>query len=174
MGQAGRSIVGAGRARIVKALERAHADEWHAHYNFHVLASTLSGHGAPSVIEALERLSADSFARASRLGRRLSELGGRPPKHLSDLPPQASDKPFRSPDDPRDVEGALRAVADAQATSVRTYFALWKLTRASDPVTAGLATTYLSEAVRDEENIERLTGDDKKTSIIRGRGRSNS
>lgn len=156
MGRAGRKIAGSKRAALVTRLKRAHADEWHAHYNFSFLAATLAGLRSPGVIALLDRISGESFGRAARLGRRLCELGGAPPRHLSDVPDQASDKPFRAPDDPTDVEGALQGVLDAQRTSIATYHTLWRASRDADPVTAGMAAGYLAEAVRDEEHLERL------------------
>jgi ferritin-like protein len=58
-----------------------------------------------------------------------------------------------------DVQGVLKAVLDAERTSLRTYQQLYARTRTKDPVTALMAQEYLAAVVRGEEELERLIGD---------------
>jgi ferritin-like protein len=107
----------------------------------------------------LARKSADAFSRTNRLAQRIQELGGQPVSKLTDLVTHASDKPFKLPSSMANVNEVLTAVLDAERTSVRTYEALYRLTREKDPVTALMAQEYLAAVVRGEDELERLIGD---------------
>jgi bacterioferritin len=159
MGELGRRFAGPSRSRIVTDLIRAYADEWFAHYNFQLTANALWGHHSPSTTMLLSRKSSEAFARTNRLAQRILQLGGKPIPKLTDLAAYATDKPFKLPASMSDVHGVLKAVLDAERTSLRTYQRLYVRTRASDPVTAMLAQEYLAAVVQGEEELERLIGD---------------
>jgi bacterioferritin len=159
VGELGRAIVQVDRQDLVARLVRAYADEWFAHYNFHFVANALRGHRAPSVVDFLRRRAGEALARANRLAGRIGELGGMPPAKLPSLVDHATDKPFKLPASLADVDAVLAAVLDAERTSLRTYQALHEATAGRDPVTTALATDFLVAAVRNEEEIEKLTGD---------------
>ena len=159
MGELGRRSSRVNRTSLLKQLTRAYADEWFAHYNYQFTANALWGHRSPSTIELLSRKSAEAFARTNRLAERILQLGGQPIAKLTDLIEHATDKPFKLPKSMADVDGVLKAVLDAERTSLRTYQALYDRTRGKDPVTALLAQEYLAAVVHGEEELERLIGD---------------
>ena len=159
MGELGRQLAGAYRARIIKDLTRAYADEWFAHYNFQFTANVLWGHYSPSTTALLARKSAEALTRANRLAQRILQLGRQPIPKLTDLIDHATDKPFKLPKSVVDVHGVLKAVLDAERTSLRTYQRLYERTRDRDPVTALLAQEYLAATVQGEDELERLIGD---------------
>jgi bacterioferritin len=159
MGELGRQLAGAQRARLVKDLIRAYADEWFAHYNFQFTANALWGHYSPSTTALLGRKSAEALTRANRLAQRILQLGGQPTPKLTDLINHSTNKPFKLPKSMVDIHGVLKAVLDAERTSLRTYQRLYERTRDSDPVTALLAQEYLAATVQGEEELERLIGD---------------
>lgn len=159
MGELGRSIARLECEDLLADLTRAYADEWFAHYNFHFVAQALRGYRSPSLLEFVRRRSAEALRRASRLGARIAELGGQLPPTLAELVDRASDKPFKLPTSLGDVDGVLRAVLDAERTSLRTYDALHRKTVDRDALTAALAVRFLAAAVRNEETIERLIGE---------------
>ena len=158
MGQLAKSLVGAKHKGIVRLLSRAYADEWFAHYNFQLVANTLRGHRSPSTIAVLAEKSTRAVRRSNRLMSRILELGGEPVRKLDRLSDFASDKPFKLPDQLDDVDGVLKAVLDAERTSIRTYGELAELTR-KDFVTHRMAVEFLAEATEGEEKVERLLGD---------------
>lgn len=145
-------------AEIVKHLRHAYADEWFAHYNFRYVGFSLRGHRSPSVVEFLQRRSREALSRADRLGARIMELGGAIPARLTELCDDATDKPFKLPGTMADVDGVLRAVLDAERTSLKTFGGLISLTTATDPLTHRLAVDCLTSAVRNEQTVERLLG----------------
>jgi bacterioferritin len=152
-------LAGANRARLIKDLTRAYADEWFAHYNFQFTANVLWGHYSPSTTALLARKSTEVLARANRLAQRILQLGGQPIPKLTGLVEHGTDKPFKLPKSMGDVHGVLKAVLDAERTSLRTYQRLYERTRQSDPVTALLAQEYLAATVQGEDELERLIGD---------------
>ncbi len=159
MGELGRRSSHVNRASLLKDLTRAYADEWFAHYNYQFTANVLWGHRSPATIELLARKSAEAFALTNRLAQRILQLGGQPISKLTYLIEHATDKPFKLPQSMSDVEGVLKAVLDAERTSLRTYQALYERTRTKDPVTALMAQEYLAAVVQGEEELERLIGD---------------
>jgi bacterioferritin len=159
VGELGRQLAGTSRARLIKDLTRAYADEWFAHYNFQFTANALWGHYSPSTTALLTRKSGEALARANRLAQRILQLGGQPIPKLTDLIDHATDKPFKLPKSVTDMHAVLKAVLDAERTSLRTYHRLYQRTRESDPVTALIAQEYLAATVEGEEELERLIGD---------------
>ena len=157
MGQLGQQLVPA-RAALIPELTRAYADEWFAQYNYWFVVHTLSGPAAPAVAAWLRRKARRALVHANRLAARLTELGGQPVAKLTDLVQHATDKPFKLPADVRDRDGVLRAVLDAERTSIRTYQRLYEQAREADPITQALALALLTEAVRGEAQLERLVG----------------
>jgi bacterioferritin len=158
MGYLTRQLLQPERATLVQALIQAYADEWFAHYNYWFVANTVCGPASPAVAALLRRKARGALAHANRLAARLNELGSRPVAKLTELVEYATDKPFKLPDDVRDLDGALKAVLDAERTSLRTYQRLYEQTREHDPVTQALALEFLREAVHGEEQLERLLG----------------
>jgi bacterioferritin len=159
VGELGRQAVRLNRAALLRELTRAYADEWFAHYNFQFAANVLWGHHSPSLVALLSRKSTEALGRTSRLAQRILQLGGQPVSKLPDLIDHATDKPFKLPKSLADAPGILRAVLDAERTSLRTYHRLYSHTQAKDPVTALLAQEYLAAVVAGEEELERLIGD---------------
>ena len=159
MGELGRQLSRANHVSLLKDLTRAYADEWFAHYNYQFVANSLWGHHSPATTALLTRKSQDAFVRTNRLAERILELGGQPISKLTDLVSHATNKPFKLPKSMGDVQGVLKAVLDAERTSIRTYSQLYERTQGKDPVTALIAQMYLASAVQGEEELERLIGE---------------
>lgn len=158
MGELGRKL--AGDSSLLAELLRAHADEWFGHYNYRFVAGQVAGPSAASVSALLRDKSDQALSRADRLGARIVELGGTPTPKLTELMDAATDKPFKLPVDFRDIDGLLRAVLDAERTSLRTFRDLYAGARENDPLTAALALALLDEAVKGESQLERLLAED--------------
>jgi bacterioferritin len=158
MGTLGQQLAGDRRKELIEDLMRAYADEWFAHYNYFFVSKTISGPAWPALGQLLRRKAEHALTRVDRLVERIIALGGQPVSKLTDLPEYATDKPFKLPENVRDIDGALKAVLDAERTSLRTYRALGEKSRERDPVTHALALEFFTEAVQGEEEIERLLG----------------
>ena len=155
MGKLGREIAGV-TPEVRDDLMRAYADEWFAHYNYFFVSHAIHGPSAPPVADLLRRKSEEALARADRIALRLIELGEPPVPKLTNLGDFASDKPFKLPDDLRDINGLLKAVLDADRTSIRTFQRLHELTRNRDSLTEALVLDMLRQAVAGEQELENL------------------
>jgi len=143
---------------LLETLERAYADEWFAHYNYFFAAHVVHGRAAPPIAGLLRRKSGVALDRAERLAQRLLQLGTTPPPKLGQLTDAATDKPFKLPEDLEDMTGVLKAVLDADRTSIRTFNTLLELSRSHDPLTNNLALGLLTDAVASEQEMESLLG----------------
>jgi bacterioferritin len=159
MGQFAKQLISGDRAALIADLVRAYADEWCAHYNYSFVCCVVSGPSSPGLVEVLRRKSQRALEHARQLADRIIELGGQPIAKIGDLVDRASDKPFKLPESVRDLDGVLRAVLDAERTSMRSYHSLEDKTRGSDPVTHALVLDLLREAVAGEREFERLLGE---------------
>jgi bacterioferritin len=159
MGYLARQLLQPEQTTLIQVLIQAYADEWFAHYNYWFVANTVCGPASPAVVTLLREKAQRALVHANRLAERLNELGSRPIAQLTELVQRSTDKPFKLPDNVRDLDGALKAVLDAERTSLRTYQRLYELARDHDPVTQALALDLLREAVHGEEQLERLLGE---------------
>ena len=119
-----------------RAIRRAFADEWAAHYNFEAAAWASRKHRA---------LFAAKSAMALRRARRLAAAGGTPPLSFGRLFEATTDKPFPL------GEGLLAAALDAERTSVRTYRRL-----ARSRKHGRLGRALLAEARREVRRLANL------------------
>lgn len=158
MGKLGQQLVAPDRKVLIQELTRTYADEWFAHYNYTLVANTVSGPAAPVVAQVLQRKAQEAWVHANRLAERIISLGGQPVPKLIALKEHATDKPFKLPENVRDIDGALKAVLDAERTSIRTYRELHEKTTGKDPITHALVLDLFREAILGEEEIERILG----------------
>ena len=158
MGRLAQQLAGPGRDALLEELSRAFADEWCAHYNYSFVAYVVSGPASPGLARLLRGKAARALRHADRLAARILELGGQPPAKIGELIERATDKPFKLPEDVRDLDGILKAVLDAERTSLRTYHELERRTADGDPITHALALDLEGAAVRGEQELERLLG----------------
>src|SRR5438309_1965045 len=110
--------------RVMALVTRAYADEWFAHYNYTFVVNTIGGPNSPALIKAIQPRADRALVRANRWAARLRQLGAPIPAKLVALKDFATDKPFKLPPNLRDTDGVLRAVLDAERTSIRTYQAM--------------------------------------------------
>jgi ferritin-like protein len=135
------------------------SDEWFAHYNFRFVAGALRGHRAPDVVDFLRRRSDVAIARADRLAARLAEIGGDAAREDGRDDGACQRQAVQAARIAGDVDGVLRAVLDAERASLRTYDELAELSASGDRLTHRLAVDVLADAVRAEQEIERLIDD---------------
>jgi bacterioferritin len=159
MGQFAKQLVAVDRGSLIADLMRAYADEWCAHYNYSFACYVVSGPSSPGLVQVLRRKSQRALEHASQLAERIIELGAQPIAKIGDVVDRATDKPFKLPENVRDLDGVLKAVLDAERTSMRSYHSLAEKTRGSDLVTHALVLELLREAVAGEREFERLLGE---------------
>jgi ferritin-like protein len=94
---------------LIHMLTQAYAAAWFAPYHSWFIVPVISGPAAPALAQCLRQKARRALVPAKRLAWRIAALVQ-----------QASDQPFKGPDDVRHRDGVLRAVLDAERTSMRT------------------------------------------------------
>lgn len=121
MGKKGREIVEVEIKELLKDLNSAYADEWIAFFYYNWAADFIEGPDYPTVASELDRIAKDEFEHMSELAERILELGGEPERDLEDLQKIANCKRVVFPKDERDLEGVLKAVAEAEGCAIEVY-----------------------------------------------------
>ncbi len=158
MGKKGREIVKLNVQEIIDDLNRAYADEWQAGYYYRLAAILAAGINAPTVADLLKKSSADELGHADKIAERIIQLGGEPIRNFGQLESKANCPGFRMPEDPRDLEGILRAVLEAERCAIGVYESLLAKVQDKDVVTYELIEELLVDEVADEEEVENLLG----------------
>ena len=157
MGKKGREIVEVDIDELLKELNSAYADEWLAFFYYTWAADFVEGPDYPTIAGELDKISKDEFEHMSELADRILELGGEPERDLEDLQKIANCKKVVFPKDERDLEGVLKAVAEAEGCAIEVYDKILKKVSAcyeKDVRTFHLIEHILSEEIQHEEAFE--------------------
>jgi bacterioferritin len=128
---------------IVDVLQSAYMEELETVINYRTNSIVLDGVRAQEIKESLEEDIEEELGHAELLGRRLKQLGGRPPGAADFTAHQESLQP---PEDSTDVLTVIQGVLDAEEDAIATYRHLVELARANDdPVTEDLAIEILAD-----------------------------
>ncbi len=159
MGKKGREIVEFDVDQTLKDLNAAYADEWIAFFYYTWAADFIEGLCFPNVASKLDEIAKDEFEHMSELADRIFELGGEPERDLEDLQKIANCKKVVFPKNERDLEGVLKALADAEGCAIDVYNKFIKKISPCykmDIRTFHLLEHILSEEVEHEEAFENL------------------
>jgi bacterioferritin len=159
MGKKGREIVEVNIKELLKDLTSAYADEWIAFFYYTWAADFIEGPDYPTVASELDKIAEEELEHMSELADRIYELGGEPERDIEDLQKIANCKKVVFPKNERDLEGVLKAVADAEGCAIDIYNKLLKKLSAcyeKDVRTFHLIEHILSEEIQHEEAFENL------------------
>jgi bacterioferritin len=159
MGTKGKAIVKINVNQLLKDLNAAYADEWIAYFYYTWAADYVEGLCFPNVAEKLEEIAKDEHEHMGELADRIFELGGEPERDIEDLQKIANCKKVVFPKDERNLEGVLKAVAQAEGCAIDVYNNLiQKLSPCykTDIRTFHLLEHILSEEIEHEEAFENL------------------
>ncbi|MEM3380884.1 MAG: ferritin-like domain-containing protein [Candidatus Bathyarchaeia archaeon] len=159
MGKKAREIVKVNIQELLADLNSAYADEWIAFFYYTWAKSYIEGPDYPTVASEIDKIAKDEFEHLSELADRIYELGGEPERDLEDLQRIANCKKVNFPKDERDIEGALKALADAEGCAIDVYNRiLLKISACyqKDVRTFHLIEHILSEEIEHEEAFENL------------------
>ncbi|MDH5780794.1 MAG: ferritin-like domain-containing protein, partial [Candidatus Bathyarchaeota archaeon] len=119
----------------------------------------IEGPDYPTVASELDRIAKEEFEHMSELADRILELGGEPERDLEDLQKIANCKKVVFTKNERDLEGALKAVAEAEGCAIDVYNKILKKLSPCyerDARTFHLIEHILSEEIQHEEAFENL------------------
>jgi len=159
MGKKGREIVEIDINELLKELNAAYADEWIAFFYYTWAADFIEGPDYPTVVSELDRIAKEESEHMSELADRILELGGEPERDLEDLQKIANCKKVVFPKNERDLEGVLKAVAEAEGCAIDVYNRILKKLSPCyerDARTFHLIEHILSEEIQHEEAFENL------------------
>ena len=159
MGKKGREIVEININELLKELNAAYADEWIAFFYYTWAADFIEGPDYPTVASELDRIAKEEFEHMSELADRILELGGEPERDLEDLQKIANCKKVVFLKNERNLEGVLKAVADAEGCAIDVYSKILKKLSPCyerDARTFHLIEHILSEEIQHEEAFENL------------------
>ncbi len=156
MGEKARELAGGGVDQVLEALNRAYADEWLAYYQYWVAAQILEGRYAGPVAGELGRVAAEELEHAEELAGRIVQLGGRPLGHPKEWLERTSCGYKEPPQDPKDLDKAIRDTIEAERCAISVYKKLAEMTKDSDYTTFQLVQHILEEELEHEDAFENL------------------
>ena len=157
MGTLGRKIVDTNVAELVKLLNKAFSDEWLAYYQYWIGSKVVRGPNKEAVIAELTLHATEELAHATLLTTRIIQLGGTPVTKPQEWY-KHTNCGYDAPDDPYVIK-VLEQNIKGEQCAIKTYNALLKKTRDSDPVTYNTLLTILSQEVEHEEDLQALLED---------------
>ena len=127
---------------IIPLLQQAYAAELETVQNYLANSVWIDGLRAHEVAEALAADVPEELGHARQIGRRLKQLGARPPGSL-DLP--RDQKNLQPPADPTDLRQVVAGVLAAELAAIATYREIFTACDGVDPVTQDLAVKILAD-----------------------------
>ncbi|MBS3104811.1 hypothetical protein J4234_00975 [Candidatus Woesearchaeota archaeon] len=156
MGQKGREIAKLDHKWLIKELSKAYAFEWVVHYYASLASNIVSGLRAPVYAEIFKKAAEGEFGHASRVAKRIAELGGEPTESLSEMEKLAEFGKVAFPKERSDIKGFVKVFLKMEQHAIALYNDLANKTHGKDLVTHELAEDLLSEEVAEEEEYENL------------------
>jgi bacterioferritin len=157
MGKRGKEIVQAelNVKDVVNELNKAIASEWAAAYFYWVASKVLKSFHGEEVAEYFEEQVEDELGHASKLAKRVSELGGVPVDTIGKIESLASEK-LTLPRDFSDAEAFIQKALELEGNVIEYYNKLAKKYFGKDYVSFQLVSEILASEVSEEEALENL------------------
>jgi bacterioferritin len=154
MGKTEKKILGKNAAKIVDLLKKAYCDELRIFHYFWYVGINMEGIGLVTYAAALKTQATSELMHAELLADRISELGDRAPSNPGEWAKYSTIGPL-DPAKHLTLRAALERATQFEGKAVENYNSLAKkaLTM-GDYVTYNLATTILSDEVKDEQHTE--------------------
>ena len=156
MGQKGKEISKLDHKWLIAELSKAYSFEWVVHYYASLASNIVSGLRAPVYAEIFKKAAEGEFGHASRLAKRIAELGGEPPETMAEMEKLAGFGKVRFPSERSDIKGFIKVFLKMEQHAIALYNDLAQKTHGKDLVTHELAEDLLSEEVAEEEEYENL------------------
>jgi len=159
MGKKGREIVQSelNINEVVEELNRAVASEWTAAYFYWAASNVLKGFHGEEVAEFFEKQVEDELKHASKLARRINELGGVPIDMIGKVE-QTSGEKLTLPNDHTDAEAFIQKALEVEGKVIEYYNRLAKKYFGKDHATYQVVSEILASEVTEEEELETLSG----------------
>lgn len=154
MGRTEKKLLGKSAPVIIDILKKAYCDEMRIFHYFWYVGINIEGIGLVTYAAALKTQATGELGHAELLANRISELGGRAPGDPAEWKQYSTIGPL-DPTKHLTLRAALERALDFEGKAVENYNMLAKKAlELGDFVTYNLATTILSDEVKDEQHTE--------------------
>lgn len=160
MGMKGREIVeraGVDVDALIKLLNKAYSDEWLAYYQYWVGARIATGPMAPTLIPELEEHAGEELDHATKLAKRIIELGGTPVLSPDEWYKETTCG-YLVPSDPDSVT-LLKQNIQGERCAIEVYSKLLDVVKGKDMITGNMIRKILEEEVEHEQDLEDIGQD---------------
>ena len=156
MGQKGREIAKLDHKWLLNELNKAYAFEWVVHYYASLASDIVSGLRTPVYVEIFKKAAEGEFKHASRIAKRIAELGGEPQQTMAEIEKLAGFGKVNFPKNRSDIKGFIQVFLEMEQHAISLYNDLAQKTHGKDLVTHELAEELLAEEVAEEEEYENM------------------
>lgn len=154
MGRTEKKILGKNAGKIIDVLKKAYCDEMQIFHYFWYVGINMEGIGLVTYAAALRTQATGELMHAELLANRISELGDRAPSNPAEWVKHSTIEPL-DPARHLTLRTALERAMKFEGKAVENYSNLAKKALAlGDYVTYNLATTILTDEVKDEQHTE--------------------
>jgi len=154
MGKTEKKILGKNAAKIVDFLKKAYCDELRIFHYFWYVGINMEGIGLVTYAAALKTQATSELTHAELLADRISELGDRAPSNPAEWAKYSTIGSL-DPAKHLTLRAALERAMAFEGKAVENYNSLAKKAlMLGDYVTYNLASTILSDEVKDEQHTE--------------------
>lgn len=160
MGEMARKMAGPKVDELIEDLNRAYADEWLAFFYYKTAAEIAEGLNREVVAEKFSKVADEELHHAEELAERIGQLGGEVIKEFDDIKARANCKTVKLPEDPKDLEGFLRAGIEAEQCAIKVYEEILEKLKndIKDPISFHVIRHIMQEEVEHEDDFETLLG----------------
>lgn len=154
MGRTEKKLLGQNAGVIVEILKKAYCDELRIFHYFWYVGINMEGIGLVTYATTLKTQATAELGHAQLVAERISELGEKAPSDPSDWKQYSTIGPL-DPAKHLTLRAALERALEFEGKAVENYNNLAKKAlELGDFVTYNLATTILSDEVKDEQHTE--------------------
>ncbi len=154
MGRTEKKLLGKNAPVIIEFLKKAYCDEMRIFHYFWYVSINMEGIGLVTYAPALKTQATGELAHAELLANRLTELGDIAPSDPSEWAKYSTIGPL-DPSKHLTLRSALDRALEFEGKAVENYNGLAKKAlELGDYVTYNMATTILSDEVKDEQHTE--------------------
>jgi len=152
MGKRGIEIIGLNKAKLLKMLNAALAEEWLAYYQYWLGARLMEGPMRSEIEPELLLHATQELNHAVLVVTRIIQLGGTPVLNPDEWP-KFSRCEYEAPADPY-IEVILQQNLRGERCAIQRYNEIADFTNGKDHTTHQMAVTILNEEIEHEQDIE--------------------
>ncbi|MBD3286244.1 DNA protection protein DPS [candidate division WOR-3 bacterium] len=145
--------------KLLELLVKNAAAELTTYYYYTILRANLIGLEGEGVKEIAEVARVEDRNHFEALIPRIYELGGKLPDDMKEFHDISACAPANLPKDPRDVNGILKVLANAERCAVRGYTEICNMTAGKDHRTYDLSLSILHEEIEHESWFAEFLGE---------------